>query len=113
MQNLGQNWLWRFAITRTTSNTNFRFRVSLMGTALVDWCGRDFSGRYVDEITDQVLAPLHELVTSGEPWLVSGQYENITGRVMLYELLALPLSSDEATVNMILGGIAQVPLSEN
>ena len=89
-----------------------RYRVRLMGTVLVQWYGQDVTGRYVDEITDQVLGALDELVMIWEPWLVSGQYKNINGRMMLYELLALPLSSDEATVNMILGGIAQLPLSE-
>jgi len=89
-----------------------RFRVRFMGPTLINWCGRDFVGRYVDQITNQALAALHELVTTREPWLVSGQYKNINGRMILYELLALPLLPDEATVDMILGGIAEVPSSE-
>ena len=89
-----------------------RYRVRLMGTALVHWSGRDLTGRHVDEMTDQVLEALDELVTTWEPWLVTGEYEKKTDRVILYELLALPLSSDGATVNMILGGITQVPLNK-
>ena len=89
-----------------------RYRVRLMGTVLVNWYGQDVTGRYIDEITDQVLGALGELVTSWRPWRVTGEYEGPTGRVMLYELLALPLSSDGAAVNMILGGIERVPLNE-
>ncbi len=89
-----------------------RYRIRLMGTALVHWSGRDLTGCHVDEITDQVLGALDELVTTWEPWLVTGEYEKKTDRVILYELLALPLSSDGATVNMLLGGITQVPLNK-
>ena len=89
-----------------------RYRVRLMGTALGRWSGRDLTGCHVDEITDQVLAALDELVTTWEPWLVTGEYVKKTDRVILYELLALPLSSDGATVNMILGGITQVLLNK-
>ncbi len=83
-----------------------------MGTALVRWSGRDLTGCHVDKITDQVLAALDELVTTWEPWLVTGEYEKKSDRGIVYELLALPLSSDGATVNMILGGITQVLLSK-
>jgi hypothetical protein len=89
-----------------------RYRVRLMGTALDHWYGRDLTGCHVDEITDQVLAALDELVMTWEPWLVSGEYVKKSDRAIVYELLALPLSSDGATVNMILGGIAQVPLDK-
>ncbi len=89
-----------------------RYRVRLMGTALVHWYGRDLTGCHVDEITDQVLAALDELVTTWEPWLVTGEYVKKSDRAIVYELLALPLSSDGATVNMILGGVAQVPLDK-
>ncbi len=89
-----------------------RYRVRLMGTALVHWYGRDLTGCHVDEITDQVLAALDELVMTWEPWLVSGEYVKKSDRAIVYELLALPLSSDGATVNMILGGVAQVPLDK-
>ena len=89
-----------------------RYRVRLMGTALVHWYGRDLTGCHVDEITDQVLAALDELVMIWEPWRVTGEYEKEAGRAIVYELLALPLSSDGATVNMILVGVAQVPLNK-
>ncbi len=89
-----------------------RYRVRLMGTALDHWYGRDLTGCHVDEITDQVLAALDELVMTWEPWLVSGEYVKKSDRAIVYELLALPMSSDGATVNMILGGVAQVPLNK-
>jgi hypothetical protein len=89
-----------------------RYQVRLMGTALGDWYGSDITGRYIDEISRQVLAALDELVTTWHPWLVTGKYAKSDDRVMLYELLALPLSSDGATVNMILGGVVQVFLDE-
>ena len=89
-----------------------RYRVRLMGTVLVQWYGQDITGRYVDEITDQVLGALDELVTTWRPWRLAGEYVRRSGRVMLYELLALPLSTDGATVNMVLGGIVQLHLKE-
>ncbi len=89
-----------------------RYRVRLMGTVLVQWYGQDITGRYVDEITDQALGALDELVMNWRPWRVTGKYERQIDRVMLYELLALPLSMDGAAVNMILGGIERVPLNE-
>ncbi len=89
-----------------------RYRARLMGTVLVQWYGQDITGRYVDEITDQALGALDELVTNWRPWRVTGKYERQTDRVMLYELLALPLSMDGAAVNMILGGVERVTLSQ-
>ena len=89
-----------------------RYRVRLMGTALDHWYGRDLTGCHVDEIMDQVLAALDELVMTWEPWLVSGEYVKKSDRAIVYELLALPMSSGGATVNMILGGVAQVPLNK-
>ncbi len=44
--------------------------------------------------------------------MVTGEYVKKTDRVILYELLALPLSLDGATVSMILGGITQVLLNK-
>ena len=89
-----------------------RYRVRLVGTALVKWYGWDITGRYIDEITDQALPALNELVTTWGPWLITGEYAKKPDRVMPYELLALPLSSDGSTVNMIFGGVAQAVLGE-
>jgi hypothetical protein len=89
-----------------------RYRVRLMGTELVECYGQDITGRYVDEITDQVLGALHELVTTWRPWRLVGESGKTPGRVKRYELLALPLSTDGATVNMVLGGIVRVHLKE-
>ena len=85
-----------------------RYRVRLMGTLLGEWCGRDHTGRYVDEITDQAVATLHELVTTWRPWRLLTELGRSSGGTRPYELLALPLSRDGATVNMVLGGIAQM-----
>ncbi len=86
-----------------------RYRVRLMGTELVRWAGEDLTDRHVDQITSHVPAALDQLVMIWEPWLVTGKYENKTGRLRHYQLLALTLSSDGATVNMIFGGVAQFP----
>jgi hypothetical protein len=85
-----------------------RYRVRLMGTVLGDWYGQDLTGRYVDEITDQVVGALHELVTTWRPWRLLGECGRRSAGTKPYELLALPLSTDGTTVNMVLGGIAQV-----
>jgi len=89
-----------------------RYRVRLMGTVLVDWYGQDITGRYLDEIMDQELGALHELVTTWRPRRLVRESGRTPGRVKLYELLALPLSTDEAAVNMVLGGIVQVDLNK-
>ncbi len=89
-----------------------RYRVRLVGTVLVNWYGWDITGRYIDELTDQVLPALNELVTTWGPWLTIGEYAKKPDRIMPYELLALPLSSDGSTVNMIFGGVAQAVLDE-
>jgi hypothetical protein len=85
-----------------------RYRIRLMGTLLGEWCGRDHTGRYVDEITEQAVGTLHELVTTGRPWRLLTELGRRSGGTKLYELLALPLSRDGTTVNMVLGGIAQM-----
>lgn len=85
-----------------------RFRVRLMGTLLGEWCGRDHTGRYVDEIAEQAIGALQELVTTWRPWRLIAELGRSPASTKLYELLALPLSGDGTTVNMVLGGIAQL-----
>ncbi len=85
-----------------------RYRVRLMGTLLGDWCGRDHTGRYVDEIAEQAVGTLQELVTTWRPWRLMAELGRSSGGTKLYELLALPLSRDGTAVNMVLGGIAQM-----
>jgi hypothetical protein len=89
-----------------------RYRVRLMGTELVECYGQDITGCYIDEITDRELGALHELVTTWRPWRLVGESGSTPGRVKRYELLALPLSTDGATVNMVLGGIVQAHLKK-
>lgn len=93
------------------------FRIRLMGTHVVDGLARDLTGRTLGELKR---APLTDL------WMVQYRHAALTqqpvaagparGRlwtadVFIAESLALPLSSDGRSVDMILGGIVTAPRS--
>lgn len=97
-----------FLVEVHRSRQRFRFRFRLVGTAVVEWIGRDATGRFMDD-----------------PWygergkLLCGHYEEVAidglaryyiqyaswvphGRRSYCKLL-LPLAADGRTVDMILG----------
>lgn len=87
----------------------FRFRIRLMGTAVVSAFGRDFTGLYVDESMpgiDRSLAVQHriEVVETGLP---SYRYGTTSVPFRLdfapLERVYLPLAADGERVDMILG----------
>ncbi|HEX7005587.1 MAG TPA: PAS domain-containing protein [Alphaproteobacteria bacterium] len=87
-----------------------RLRFRLIGTAVVKGFNQDLTGRYFDEIahTPEQRALNERLVavaTWGPPLCAMLDYTHKDGRFVRYERLALPLSSDGATVDMLFGGI--------
>jgi hypothetical protein len=85
-----------------------RFRHRLIGTRIVEHAGYDATGLYVDDIPDKELAQrlLHSyrvVVATREPAhdRVGGM---VGGRALNLEVLRLPLSSNGATIDMVLTG---------
>ncbi|HLZ67992.1 MAG TPA: PAS domain-containing protein [Aliidongia sp.] len=86
-----------------------RFRVRLQGTAQVDYFGADWTGRFLHEMIDQASADRFcavgdYVVVTRAPWMSTGDLYWVPEKPFYkFETLLLPLSEDDATVNMILG----------
>ncbi len=85
-----------------------RFRHRLIGTRIVEYAGYDATGLYVDDIPDQELArrliqSYLDVVATRAPThdRINGM---VGGRPLNLEILRLPLSSDGATIDMVLTG---------
>lgn len=85
------------------------FRVRLLGTDAVQGVGIDMTGKLLSELPARpdivagFLAEYRAVATSARPGRNLHDYISPTsGRRVLFERLALPLSDDGATVNMIL-----------
>lgn len=93
-----------------------RFRYRLIGTAIADFLGRDYTGRMVDEATygqgeslDRLLRLFSLVVATARPVAYKGNIWYVPGRAWReVEALLLPLAPDDATVNIILGGYVTV-----
>jgi hypothetical protein len=83
-----------------------RFRYRLCGTNIVARAGFDLTGRFVDEhpepqFRDFALARYRNVVETAAP-LHGLRDEVLDQRTRRYEVLMLPLSSDGASVDMVL-----------
>jgi len=91
-----------------------RFRVRLFGTGLVAAYGEDITARYLDEIEfGSIAADVHAgfiaVVRGCRPQTVLVQLiKQGERRHLEYERIALPLSQDGVSVNMILCGFAVI-----
>lgn len=87
----------------------YRFRVRLMGTAVVAAMGKDFTGRYLDEVFPEVQDTLIHMdrvavVESGLPNYYSGRSSTpFKLDFAPIERIYLPLAADGVTVDQILG----------
>jgi len=87
-----------------------RFRYRVYGSRLAERSGYDMTGRWIDELPDPDNAAignyhLLRLMTARQP--ISYQRDRmLDGRMCRYEVLALPLSEDGLTINMILEGVS-------
>jgi hypothetical protein len=86
-----------------------RFRFRLVGTAVVAGYGQDITGRFLDEIDlnlheRDIIAEYVQVAESWQPVCARWAYVRSDGRHVAYERLALPLSSDGKTVDMLFGG---------
>ena len=91
-----------------------RFRYRLVGTAMVEFTGRDVTGRFVDEETyGAALAPIRRLfeivVETRGPvggrgrtvWIQGGEWREV-------ESLVLPMSSDGTVIDILLAGYVTI-----
>lgn len=92
-----------------------RYLIQLMGTEIVTRFGGDYTGWYMDEldlgaIKKKVLAGYDHVVDHVEPHLEFAEFtQRGRGRIQV-ERLALPMSTDGLTVDLILGSVIHVPL---
>jgi hypothetical protein len=87
-----------------------RFRYRLIGTNVTDGYGRELTGQFLDEVDlnkheREIVEEYKRVVECCEPICATWEYSRADGRHIRYERLALPLSSDGKTVDMLFGGI--------
>jgi hypothetical protein len=87
-----------------------RVRFRLMGTAITNGLGRDLTGRYLDELPlNKIQRAMHaeyqRVAQSAAPACSTWEYTREDGRHVRLERIVLPLSTDGATIDMMLGGI--------
>ncbi len=87
-----------------------RFRYRLMGTAITEMLGVDWTGRYVDELPGGgVHEQCAETLKAGKPGVYFSDQRRYDPNLMQhkslrYERLLLPLSDGGQSVTMLLGG---------
>jgi len=87
-----------------------RFRYRLVGTKVDAGYGRELTGRFLDEVDlngheREIVDEYVRVARSGQPLCTTWEYTRGDGRHMRYERLALPLSSNGKTVDMLFGGV--------
>jgi hypothetical protein len=85
-----------------------RFRYRLAGTQLVERFGEEITGRFLDELDlsdagGEIAAEFRNVAASCRPVCSRWEYTKRDGKLLRYERLLLPLSTDGQTVDMILG----------
>ena len=85
-----------------------RFRYRLIGTALVDAYGKNYTGQFVDELFDQARSQFiskiySTVVETRRPGFLRSRYVTTKGIKLVANRLYLPLSENDRELNMILG----------
>ena len=94
-----------------------RFYYRLMGTAIADILGEDWTGKFSDEIQlahENVRLQYIETVEKAAPTIYLNQYSKYDPsvgyeRLLNYERVLLPLSDDDAVVHHLLGATLAKP----
>ena len=105
-KNLRQ-WLGHIALIDVVQKPP-RFRIRLLGTRLVEYAGADHTGQWLHECVaqdkiDDALEPYIACVKSGAPALRLSRYVNPRATKSVLERLFLPCSSDQKSIDIILG----------
>jgi hypothetical protein len=87
-----------------------RYRYRLVGTSLVTAFGREYTGKYLDELfTGDRLANAKRVYgmacSRRKPVFLRNRYSSMRDLEMVANRLYMPLSDDGAAVNMILGAL--------
>jgi hypothetical protein len=98
-------WLGHVALVEVLREPT-QFRVRLFGTRLVEWAGKDCTGRTLDDCVraDQVtdlLDPYHECLARCAPVVRAARYASPGGALFTLEQLLLLCSSDGDVVDVI------------
>lgn len=92
-----------------------RYLIRLMGTEIATRLGADYTGQYMDELDlgenkKQVLAGYDHVVDYVEPHLNFSEFMQSGRGRMQVERLALPMSTDGLTIDLIFGSVIHEPL---
>ena len=85
-----------------------RYRIRLIGTAFAEQYGEEVTGRYLDELDlggamKSILAAHDQVVATREPvYTKTTSYKKADGRIIRFERIALPLSSDGENDNVVM-----------
>jgi hypothetical protein len=87
-----------------------RFRFRLIGTALAEAFGRDYTGRFVDELFDAARAePICDVYRAvldrRHPMFLRNRYFTAKNIDLIANRIYLPLSEDDSAVNMIFSAV--------
>jgi len=92
-------------LIETVSGGRFRYR--LIGTALVEAFGGDYTGQYPDVLFDGPRARITEVYSAvrdaKQPLFLRSRYLTTKNVDLIANRLYMPLSEDDSQVNMILG----------
>ena len=85
-----------------------RFRYRLIGTALVDAYGKNYTGQFVDEFFDKsrsqfITEIYNSIVAARQPGFLRSRYVTAKGISLIANRLYMPLFDDNRDLNMILG----------
>jgi hypothetical protein len=88
-----------------------RFRFRLVGTGIVHEYGRDFTGKFLDELdlggaAAAISSDCERVARECRPIAGMWRFTKNDGRELSYERVILPLSSDGKRVDMLLGAAA-------
>ena len=95
-----------------------RFRYRFVGTAIDGVNGQFRTGKYLDKIdlgglTEKTVAMMHDVVDRREPSYFQGEFVCRDDRILRYERVAMPLTSDGKTVTSILVGLQYLLVVES
>ena len=87
-----------------------RWRYRLIGTALVEAFGRDYTGQFPDELFDarraaSIIETHNAVRRARQPMFLRSRYITTKNVDLIANRLYLPLSNDDRDVNMILGAL--------
>ncbi len=92
-----------------------RLLYRLSGTGLATRFGEEQTGRYLEDldlgdVKDEAISSFYEVVSGCRPTHLAGEYRKADGRLIRFERVAMPLSSDQTKVQMIFGANDYIPL---